>query len=92
MAKLMVHRDLLKSFGRLPSKVQKRGAEFVETFQKDPADPSLHVHPLKESMLDPKVRGGNLPESTPAPTVQHPTALCVSCSKRAFYTPYKHGT
>ena len=61
MATLMMHRDVLKGFGRLPAKVQKRIAEFVERFQEDPSDPGLHVHPLKESMLDPKVHGANLP-------------------------------
>lgn len=62
MAQLMLHRDLLKDFSRLPVKVQKRVAEFVERFQQDPTDPSLHLHAMKESMLDPKVRGADLPD------------------------------
>jgi len=43
-------------------KVQKRIAEFIDRFQEDPTDPSLHLHSVKESMLDPKVRGANLPD------------------------------
>ena len=62
MAKLMVHRDLLKGFGKLPSKVQKRIAEFVERFQENAHDPALHVHSLKGDMVDPKVRGAHLPD------------------------------
>ncbi len=62
MAKLMVHRNVLKSFGKLPLKIQKRVAEFIDVFQEDPAAPSLHVHALKETMTDPKVRGATLPD------------------------------
>ncbi len=62
MAKLMMHRNLLKNLGRLPVKVQKKIVEFIDRFQVDPSDPSMHVHPLKESMIDPKVRGANLPD------------------------------
>lgn len=58
----MVHRNIFKTFGKLPIKVQKRIAEFIERFQKDPADVSLGVHAVKESMLDPKVRGASLPD------------------------------
>lgn len=58
----MVHRNILKSFGKLPVKVQKRLAEFIERFQNDPTDPALNVHSLKESMIDPKVRGASLPD------------------------------
>ena len=61
MAKLMLHRNLLKNFGKLPVKVQKRVAEWIDIFQKDPYDPSIGLHSLKASMADPKVRGGELP-------------------------------
>ena len=61
MAKLMLHRNLLKNFGKLPTKVQKRVAEWIDIFQKDPYDPSIGMHSLKASMADPKVRGGDLP-------------------------------
>lgn len=57
MAKLMVHRQILKNFHRLPAKVQKRVSELIEEFQQDPNSPSIGMHSLKESMLDPKVRG-----------------------------------
>ena len=62
MAQLMLHKNLLKGFGKLPVKVQKKVTELIERFQKDPGDSSLHVHSLKESMADPKVRGANLPD------------------------------
>lgn len=61
MAQLMVHRDVLKNFGRLPVQVQKRIADFVDRFRDNPNDPALRLHSLKESMLDPKVCGAELP-------------------------------
>lgn len=57
MAKLMVHRNILKNFSKLPSKVQKRVSEMIEEFQRDPNSDRIGLHPLKETMLDPKVRG-----------------------------------
>lgn len=57
MAKLMVHRNILKSFHKLPSKVQKRVSELIEEFQHDPQSPAIGMHPLPGTMLDPKVRG-----------------------------------
>jgi hypothetical protein len=57
MARLMVHRNILKSFSRLPSKVQKRIPELIEEFQRDPLAPAIGMHPLPGSTLDPKVRG-----------------------------------
>ena len=62
MANLMMHRDVLKRYYKLPTKVQKRVAEFIERFQADPTDPSLHFHKLEQTMVDPKVRGANLPD------------------------------
>ncbi len=61
MAQLMLHRDLLKTFGKLPVQVQKRIADFVDRFRQNPADPALHLHALKASMADTKVRGADLP-------------------------------
>ncbi|MBM4091692.1 MAG: ATP-dependent helicase [Planctomycetes bacterium] len=61
MAKLMLHRQILKDFHRLPSKVQKRVSEWIEVFQKDPYDPSIGLHSVAEGMADPKVRGAELP-------------------------------
>lgn len=57
MARLMVHRNILKNFHKLPNKVQKRVSELIEEFQDDPHSESIGLHPLKETMLDPKVRG-----------------------------------
>jgi len=41
MAQLMLHRNLLKSFGKLPVRVQKRVADFIDRFQRNPADPAF---------------------------------------------------
>lgn len=57
MAKLMVHRNILRAFHKLPSKVQKRVSELIEEFQHDPQSPAIGMHPLPGTMLDPKVRG-----------------------------------
>ena len=57
MASLMVHRNILKNFSKLPGKVQKRVAELIDEFQKDPYSPAIGMHPLQGTMLDPKVRG-----------------------------------
>ena len=62
MAQLMMHRNVLKGFHKLPAKVQKKVAEFIDRFQRDPADPALHLHKLEETMADPKVRGAKLPD------------------------------
>jgi mRNA-degrading endonuclease RelE of RelBE toxin-antitoxin system len=61
MAKLMLHRNLLKNFGKLPTKVQKKVAEWIDIFQENPNDPAIGLHSLKATMADPKVRGGDLP-------------------------------
>ena len=60
MAKLLLHRNILKNFGRLPIGIQKKASEFVERFQNNPNDPALRLHALKESMADSKVRGASL--------------------------------
>jgi hypothetical protein len=62
MATLMLHRNVLKQFGKLPVRVQKRMADFIERFQRNPADPAIHLHALRETMLDPKVRGADFPD------------------------------
>ena len=61
MAELMIYRDVLRSFSKLPLAVQRKIPDFIERFQKDPTDPALRVHPLQEAMKDPKVRGADLP-------------------------------
>ena len=63
MTQLMVHRQILKSFHKLPTKVQKRVSELIDEFQRDPYSDAVGLHPLKETMLDPKVHGvRNLPD------------------------------
>ncbi|MFH1138026.1 MAG: UvrD-helicase domain-containing protein [Pseudomonadota bacterium] len=62
MAKLLLHRNLLKNFGKMPIAIQKKASGFIDRFQENPFDPSLRLHSLKESMVDPKVRGANLPD------------------------------
>lgn len=57
MARLMLHRNILKNFSKLPTKVQKRVSELIHEFEADPTAPAIGLHPLKETMLDPKVRG-----------------------------------
>jgi mRNA-degrading endonuclease RelE of RelBE toxin-antitoxin system len=61
MATLMLHRQILRDFHKLPSKVQKRISEWIELFQKNPKDPSIGLHSVAEGMADPKVRGAELP-------------------------------
>ena len=61
MAKLMLHRNLLKNFGKFPAKVQKKISEWIDLFQTDPYDPGIGLHALQETMIDPKVRGADLP-------------------------------
>lgn len=61
MAKLMLHRQILKSFHRLPAKVQKRISDWVDLFQRDPHDPAIGMHSVAGGMADPKVRGADLP-------------------------------
>ncbi len=61
MAKLMLTRNILKQFHKYPVKVQKRLAEFIDAFQKDPTDGGLRLHSVKEGMRDPKVHGAELP-------------------------------
>jgi mRNA-degrading endonuclease RelE of RelBE toxin-antitoxin system len=57
----MLHRQILRDFHKLPSKVQKRISEWIELFQKNPKDPSIGLHSVAEGMADPKVRGADLP-------------------------------
>lgn len=61
MAKLVMHRNILKNYSKFPLVVQKRLSEFVADFQSDPTDPRLRLHPLTPMMRDHKVRGADLP-------------------------------
>lgn len=62
MAILMMHSEVLKRFHKLPAKVQKRVPELIDKFQNNPYDPAVGLHGLKETMLDAKVRGADLPD------------------------------
>ncbi|MDA0672131.1 MAG: AAA family ATPase [Cyanobacteria bacterium] len=62
MAQLMMHARVLKRFYKLPIKVQKKVGTLIEKFQLDPYDPAIGLHGLKETMLDEKVRGADLPD------------------------------
>jgi mRNA-degrading endonuclease RelE of RelBE toxin-antitoxin system len=62
MAQLMMHADVLKRYHKLPTKVQKKVATLIERFQENPWDTAIGLHSLKESMLDTKVRGADLPD------------------------------
>ncbi len=62
MAQLMMHADVLRRYHKLPTKVQKKVAYLIERFQENPWDPAIGLHGLPEMMLDPKVRGADLPD------------------------------
>ena len=53
----MLHRNILKKWNKLPSRVQKRVPELIEEFQADPNSPAIGMHSLKAEMRDSKVRG-----------------------------------
>lgn len=59
MAKLMIHRDLLRTLNRLPAKVQKKMEEFIRKFQENSFQPSLHLEPLAQ-VQDAKVRSARI--------------------------------
>jgi len=58
MAELMLHRDVLKTFGRLPSKVQKKIYELIRKFEDDSTQASIHLEQL--AVRDPKVRSARV--------------------------------
>ncbi|MFO1429763.1 MAG: AAA family ATPase [Candidatus Competibacteraceae bacterium] len=59
MAKLMLYRDVLKHFGQLPVKAQKKVLEFIRKFQEDSAQAGLHLEPYAEA-VDPKVHSARI--------------------------------
>ncbi|MBU2648706.1 AAA family ATPase [bacterium] len=59
MAKLMVHRELFKTFGRLPSKVQKKVYELMKKFEEDSIQASLHLEKVN-NVKDKKVRSARV--------------------------------
>ena len=59
MARLMLFRDVLKDFGELPGKVQKKVFELVRKVQEDSTQASIHLEPYREA-VDPKVRSARV--------------------------------
>jgi mRNA-degrading endonuclease RelE of RelBE toxin-antitoxin system len=59
MAELMLHRDVLKTFGRLPSKVQKKIYELIRKFDEDSTQASINLEHY-EAARDPKVRSARV--------------------------------
>jgi mRNA-degrading endonuclease RelE of RelBE toxin-antitoxin system len=59
MAQLMLHREVLKNFGRLPAKMQKKVYDLIRKFEEDSTQASLHLEPI-EMARDPKVRSARV--------------------------------
>jgi mRNA-degrading endonuclease RelE of RelBE toxin-antitoxin system len=59
MAKMMLHRDVLKNFGKLPTKVQKKVYELTYKFESDSTQASIHLEPV-EGSKDKKVRSARV--------------------------------
>lgn len=59
MAQLMMHREVLKDFGKLPSKVQKKVYELTKKFEEDSKQASIHLEHLGGAK-DPKVRSARV--------------------------------
>ena len=59
MAQLMLHREVLNNFGRLPSKVQKKVYELTRKFEEDSTQASIHLEPVKAAK-DSKVRSARV--------------------------------
>ena len=59
MASLMLHRDVLTNFGRLPAKVQKRVSELIRKFEEDSTQSSIHLERI-ERAIDGKVRSARV--------------------------------
>jgi mRNA-degrading endonuclease RelE of RelBE toxin-antitoxin system len=60
MSQLMLHREVLKGFGRLPAKVQKKVYELIRKFEEDSTQSSIHLEPLDGLVKDKKVRSARL--------------------------------
>jgi len=59
MAKMMLHRDVLKNFGKLPAKVQKKVVELTQKFEEDSTQASIHLEPINAAK-DSKVRSARV--------------------------------
>ncbi|WP_299018075.1 UvrD-helicase domain-containing protein [uncultured Photobacterium sp.] len=60
MAQLMLHRDVLKIFGKLPAKVQKKVYELTRKFEEDSTQASIHLEHLSPMTRDPKIRSARV--------------------------------
>lgn len=60
MSQLMLHREVLKSFGKLPSKVQKKVYELIRKFEEDSKQASIRLEHLNPMVKDKKVRSARL--------------------------------
>lgn len=59
MAQLMLYREVLKNFGRLPSKVQKKIYELISKFEEDSTQASINLEHIIQAR-DPKVRSARV--------------------------------
>ncbi|MEH6628800.1 MAG: UvrD-helicase domain-containing protein [Motiliproteus sp.] len=59
MAQLMMHREVLAGFGKLPAKVQKKVVELHRKFEVDSTQTSINLEKLQMTK-DPKVRSARL--------------------------------
>ena len=59
MAKMMLHRDVLKNFGKLPAKVQKKVVELTQKFEEDSTQASIHLESINAAK-DSKVRSARV--------------------------------
>ena len=59
MASLMLHRDVLTGFGRLPAKVQKKVSELIRKFEQDSTQSSIHLEKIAGA-TDDKVRSARV--------------------------------
>lgn len=62
MARLMIHRNLLKDLGSLPAATRKKVSEMVDKFHRDSKTPALHLEPYNEA-VDGKVRSARVDEA-----------------------------
>ena len=60
MAQLMMHREVLAGFGKLPAKVQKKVVELHRKFEIDSTQASINLEKLQPMTKDPKVRSARL--------------------------------
>jgi mRNA-degrading endonuclease RelE of RelBE toxin-antitoxin system len=59
MATLMLHRGVLKEFGRLPAKVQKKVSELIRKFEEDSTQASINLEKIEQT-ADEKVRSARV--------------------------------